>query len=633
MSCHESAASTTQTQQHQQTEALLIGHPNVGKSTLFNLLTGSHQRVINAPRTTVELSVGTWKLPGQTVRLTDLPGTYSLNPQSLDEEVTRDAVAGASPEDTAIVLLDATALASSLYLLGQVLRAGRKVVAGVTMADVGQKRGTLLNLAQLEAATGVRTVLLNPRRGTGAAQLAEALTVAPAPGPQAVAVEEHEDLFDWVAEVLTQVEQLEVPPSSRSDKIDRVLLNGWVGLPLFLAVIWATFQLTTTVAGPLQDWLESLVSGPFTEWVTTALTWVNSPEWLLSAVADGLLAGVGTVLSFLPLMVIIFALIYLLEDSGYLARVAVLTDRLLEGMGLDGRAVLPLVLGFGCNVPALSATKTLPHARQRLLTGLLVPFSSCTARLVIYLLLASVFFPGYAGTVVFGMYVASALVIIGMGWVLNRTMGRERKGTGNSNALLLVLPEYQWPRLVPMLQAIALRCRAFMVKAGGVILLLSVAVWLLMAVPTSNDYTFGDAETPAQHTVFGAVSESLSPVFAPAGFGDWHASAALITGFVAKEAVVGTLATTYGLEEPEDPAEPGDLGTLLRESFTESSGGHGAAAALAFMVFCLVYTPCLVAVGEQRRLFGGRVTALATGGSLALAWVLAVAVFQIGRLL
>ena len=674
---------------------LLVGRPNVGKSTLFNLLTGAHQKTMNVPRTTVSIEVGTWNISDDSrTRITDLPGTYSLIPQSPDEEVTANAVADLAaapgPGDVVIVVLDATALASSLYLFAQAKQSGLPVIAALTMNDLADSASASVDAVALSRAIGAPVVSINPRRGVGASDLAAAVlafdgtafdgtafddTVVdrtafdgavvdrtstgrtafqrgaialpglpstesslplytdpdPETDPDTAAEAElaraHE-LFAWVREVLAAIGASTEPRATPSDKLDAALLRPIVGIPVFLAILWATFQLTTTISGPIQDWFEGLITGPVTGWFSTFLGALHAPSWLESLTVNGLLAGVGTVVSFLPLMVIIFTMIFILEDSGYLARVAVMADRAMQSIGLDGRAVLPLVIGFGCNIPALSATKTIPDSRQRLLTGLLVPYSSCTARLVIYLLLASVFFPGHAGTVVFSMYVVSVVVIVGVAFALRKTVFR---GVIRE-PLVIVLPAYQAPRFGALARAVALRCSGFAKRAGVVILGLSMAVWVLMAVPIDGKHAFGDTEMPVQSSLFGAAADGLSPVFAPAGFADWHVTASLITGFVAKEAVVGTLATTYGLDEPSDPSLAGDLSGRLRETFTESSGGQPGLAAIAFMVFCLAYTPCLVTVAEQKRLFGGKITAASVSGSIILAWVLAVAIFQIGGL-
>lgn len=655
----------------------LVGRPNVGKSTLFNLLTGAHQTTMNVPRTTVSVERGIWQLAnGERVQVTDLPGTYSLFAQSPDEEVTTQAVAELAHEcaegDLAIVVLDATALSSSLYLLAQTVLTGVRVIAALSMNDLAASNGQIVDALKLSRTIGVPVVDINPRKGRGAHELASAILAydrgaaldvtpenvggAAIPLPESLTncdrkapevdctadatvhnaglsdpeaeLEKANALFAWVSAVSAELGMDGTAEATTSDKIDSALLRPIIGIPVFLAVLWATFQLTTTISGPIQDWFEGLISGPLTTAITAALTTLHAPAWLDSLVANGLLAGVGTVVSFLPLMVIIFTMIFILEDSGYLARVAVMADRGMQAIGLDGRAVLPLVIGFGCNIPALSATKTIQDSRQRLLTGLLIPYSSCTARLVIYLLLASAFFPNHGGTVVFCMYLASAVVILGVAWALRKTAFRR----ATREPLLIVLPTYQTPRLGALLRAVTVRCKGFVQRAGLVILGLSLAVWVLMAVPIDSNHSFGDIDMPVQSSLFGATATGLSPVFEPAGFDDWHVTSSLMTGFVAKEAVVGTLATTYGLDEPEEGAISTDLNSRLVESFEQSSGGHAGVAAVAFMVFCLVYTPCLVTVGEQKRLFGTKITAASVAGSIVFAWVLAIAIFQVGRL-
>ena len=435
-------------------------------------------------------------------------------------------------------------------------------------------------------------------------------------------------LFDWAEGVQRALADAGAPPAAPvrtlSDRVDRLLLDPWCGIPVFLAVMWAMFQLATTVAGPLIDGVDSLVNGTLADALRAVLP---GPAWVEGLLVDGVLAGVGTVLSFAPLMVLVFLALAVLEDSGYLARAAFVADRAMRAIGLDGRAMLPLVVGFGCNLPALSATRALPDARSRLLTGLLVPYTSCPARLTVYILVAGVFFPDDAGTAIFAMYVASiALVVLG-GLVLRRTLFRDLR----REPLVLALPAYQRPRVRALLLSAWSRVASFVTKAGRIIVATLTVVWLLMAVPVAGGHPVGDV--PVGDSLYGRAAEAIAPVFAPAGFDDWHMSAALATGFVAKEVVVGSFAQSYAVEEPDDPAHAGDLGARIQDTFERTSGGHGAAAAVAFMVFVLAYTPCLATVGEQRRLFGPRWTAGAVGVQLAVAWLLAVAVFQVGRLL
>ena len=410
-----------------------------------------------------------------------------------------------------------------------------------------------------------------------------------------------------------------------SDRIDTVLLNPWAGIPVFLAVVWLLFELTTRFAAPMQDLIDQLVNGPLASGVTALLRLVGlADSWVQGLLVDGLLAGVGTVLTFVPVMAVMFLALGVLEDCGYLARAAFVADRAMRVLGLDGRALLPLIVGFGCNLPAFAATRTLPNARQRLLTGLLIPLTSCSARLTVYVLLAGAFFPDRAGTVIFAMYVASVLLVLGGGMLLRRTAFRDVR----AEPLILVLPPYQRPHLRTLGMSVRLRVGAFVVGAGKIIVATMLVVWVLMALPVTGQHAVGDV--PVADSAYGRAASSLAPVLAPAGFGNDHAAAALMTGFVAKEVVVGSFAQSYAVAEPGDPARAGSLGERLRESFDESSGGHGGAAALAFMVFVLAYTPCVAALAEQRRLFGWRPTASALVAQLAIAWMLAVLVFQVG---
>ena len=690
MSCHVSTAapvlvhSRKAPTRRSTLRVLLVGGPNVGKSTLFNALTGARQHTTNAPGTTVELATGSWRTadsqsPGSVTsrEIIDLPGTYSLLARSADEQVATDAVeelartsgqASAQP-GVVVVVLDSTALARSLYLLAQVAETGVPVVVALTMLDLAPTAsdsptaavdsGTLA--AALALALGIPVVPVDARNrangGVGELALAvDAVAARPmqvngiaapgssillggatteprrydAPDPDLAGELAHaETLFGWVEGINEQVTGGFAPPlpgrlhRTFSDRVDAVLLNPWAGIPVFLAVVWLLFELTTRFAAPLQGAIGELVNGP----MAGALTWLLrllglGDGWLQGLLVDGVLVGVGTVLTFLPVMAVMFAALGVLEDSGYLARAAFVADKAMRSLGLDGRALLPLIVGFGCNLPALAATRTLPHARQRLLTGMLIPLTSCSARLTVYVLMAGAFFPDHAGTVIFAMYLTSVLLVLGGGLLLRRTAFRDV----HAGPLMLVLPQYQRPHLRTLAMSVRLRVGSFVVRAGKIIVLTMVIVWALMAVPVRGQHSVGDV--PVTDSLYYSVASGIAPALAPAGFGNDHAAAALMTGFVAKEVVVGSFAQSYAVAEPGSPAPAGSLSERLRGSFDESSGGHGGAAALAFMVFLLAYTPCVAALAEQRRLFGWRPTASALTAQLAGAWLLAVLVFQ-----
>ncbi|MGB8020139.1 MAG: ferrous iron transport protein B, partial [Candidatus Nanopelagicales bacterium] len=430
---------------------------------------------------------------------------------------------------------------------------------------------------------------------------------------------EAEALFDWVtATTDAATTRSHESRPTWSDRVDRWVTAPLVGPATFLLVMWWVFALTTTVAAPLQDALDGFFSGPVTAAALAALSEVGLGGTLVEGfIVDGLIAGVGMLLTFVPLMTIMFALLSLLEDSGYMARAAVVTDRLMGRLGLPGRAFLPLVVGFGCNVPAISAVRVLPDARHRLLTSLLVPFTSCSARLTVYVMVAATFFPDSAGTVVFLMYVASIMLVIVGGLLLRATLIR----TIGSDPLLLDLPPYQRPSLRLLGQATWMRVRGFLQTAAGIIVATVALVWMLGVIPAPGT-TAAIGAVPITDSLYAWLADTAAVLFLPTGFAEWHAIGALIVGFVAKEAVISSWAQTY-------PAGS-DLSAAVYADFAASSGGHPQAAAAAFLIFLLAYTPCVATLATQRRQIGTRWTLVGVGMQFTLAWLLAVATFQVG---
>lgn len=691
---------------------LLVGNPNVGKSTLFNALTGSRQDVVNAPGTTVEVMVGRWAKTG--ARLLDLPGTYSLVAHSPDEQLVVDTLAGipgsftdaadGKSVDLVVCVLDSTAITRSLYLLAQVAKTGRPVVAVLTLQDVAKAEGEAVDQAKLEEVLGIPVIAADPRNSKDVAQV-EALmdaglatrprvkNIAPdptAPGYNQVAAaaalaseccqtprhlagdvpchcdetgicahhppdatasvtiqgpaEKAAEIFTWVDQVDEALGREEVAESklSRSDRIDRILLNPFIGLPVFVVLMWFLFKLSGDWIVPLQDVIEeffgSTEPGAFSiaNWLDSGLALIGlSGTWVEGLLVGGILAGVGVLASFVPLMFTIFFMISVLEDSGYMARAAFLGDRLMRKLGLDGRVILPLIMGFGCNLPSLAAARALPSERQRIVTVLITPYTSCAARLTIYLMIARIFFPDHTGTVVFALYMTSILMVV-LGALVLKPFFTKDEGEA---PLMLVLPPYGVPRVLATAHKTWMRTWAFVKGAGKIIVVMTAVVWLFGAIPTTSGYSFADPDLPMEESVYGKTAEVISPVFAPAGFDDWHMTGALMTGFVAKETVISSIVVSYNMDEAaagdaEDGGEDlGELPPLVRATFNKMAGEAAApVAALAFLVFVLTYTPCLATVAEQARQIGGRLTAMAVVVQLVVAWLLAVGVFQIGKL-
>ena len=620
----------------------LVGAPNAGKSTLFNGLTGAKARMGNWPGTTVEVSRGAWHIGETTYDVIDFPGAYSLDPMSPDEELTKELLIDCAPEerpDLILVAADCASLSRSLYMVAQLAEQENRLVVVLTKNDVAIANGEQVDIDKLSEAIQAPVIPVDPRRRSNLETVADAVSqemknprkirrVAPNTTDE---FELADARFEWiettVASAMTTKDDSSI---SWGERIDKVALHPIFGPLMFLATMWLVFQITTTVAAPFQDGLDAFFTGPLSDWVRGGLDAIGFTHPLFTGLlVDGLIGGVGMVLTFAPLMALMFLCLGVLEDSGYMARAAVVTDRVMKAIGLPGKAFIPLIVGFGCNVPAISATRVLGEPRQRLLTALLIPFTSCSARLTVYVMLAATFFPNNSGTVVFAMYLVSIGMVVLVGFAMKHTLWRR---IGNE-PLVIDLPIYQLPGIKLAFSVMWIRLKGFLKTAGSIIVITVAVVFVLQSTPLTSQYSFADENLPPQESVYGAVSEAVSPVFKPAGFGSWSITGTLITGFVAKETVISTWGQTYGLDDPseESPEDQGrsPLATAIREDFDQASGGHGVAAVWAFMVFLLAYTPCVATLAAQRREIGTKWMLYGVGIQLLAAYVMAVLVFNV----
>jgi len=445
-----------------------------------------------------------------------------------------------------------------------------------------------------------------------------------------------------------------------SDKIDKVVTNRVLGIPIFLAAMWFVFKMTAEVSGAYLDWVDGVIGGSITRWVVAILNLIRlGGTWFESLMVDGIIAGVGGVLVFVPVLLFLYFFLALLEDSGYMARAAFVMDRLMHALGLHGKSFMPMLIGFGCTVPAVYATRTLESEEDRVLTGLLVPMMSCGARLPVYTIFAAAFFPDNAGRFIFGLYLLGIVLAIVSGMVFKRTLFAGKP----PSPFVMELPPYRLPTPKGILIHMWERSSVFVRKAATIIMAVSVILWFLMNIPWG-------VENP-RDSLFGKASAAIAPVLAPAGFGDWQAAGSLVTGFVAKEVVVGTMSQIYvGEAEEEEAEEPTtffqDLGGIV-VSFWEATvdtvkgtlslipgvdlmgegeeeeedtalvkalqGSFTPLSAVAFNVFVLLYIPCMVAIAAQRHEFGNKWTLFNAVYLTALGWVVSTLIFQVGRLL
>ncbi|SHK08922.1 ferrous iron transport protein B [Paramaledivibacter caminithermalis] len=671
----------------------LAGNPNSGKTTLFNALTGAKHSVGNWPGVTVEKKEGKFIHNSNEIIAVDLPGTYSLSPYSLEEMIARNYIVNESPE-VVINIVDASNIERNLYLSMQLIELGKPVVIALNMMDIAERRGHKIDHNKLSQALGVPVVPIVATQKKGLKELLDAAvdivrgkikynpnrvdygkeiedkiqkTKAMIKDKSNIAkydlrwlaikvIEEDEAVLDllnmkdkfsaenevavtnedafendfeaiiadrrysYITSILSKV--VKKPDSkvlTTSDKIDRVITNRWLGLPIFAALMYLVFWFTFNIGNIFLDMIDGWF-GALGESAGTALEGIGVAGWLNSLIVDGIIGGVGGVLVFLPNIVFLFIAMSLLEDSGYMARVAFIMDRAMRKIGLSGKAFIPMLMGFGCTVPAIMGTRTLEDEKDRLATMLVAPFMSCGARLPIYVLFAGVFFPGKEGIVVWSLYIIGIIVAVIAALIFKKTIFK-----GEATPFVMELPPYRIPTLKVTGSLVWEKAKGYLLRAGTIIFAASIVIWFIL-----NFNFSGMSEMP--DSIGAGLGKVISPIFKPLGFGSWEAALSLITGLLAKEVVVSSMAVIYGLgEAASEAAMEGDV-----TGFVEALNAVGftSLSAYAFMVFSLLYTPCIAVIGTFKKESNSwKWTGFSVAYQFVVAWVISMLVFQVGTLI
>ncbi|CTP88969.1 ferrous iron transport protein B [Xanthomonas translucens pv. poae] len=572
----------------------LVGNPNCGKTALFNQLTGSKQKVANYAGVTVERKEGRFRAPsGRDFAVLDLPGAYSLQPASLDEAITRDLCRGFYPgepaPDVLVCVVDATNLRLHLRFALELRELGKPMLVALNMVDAAQRRGIQIDRQALEDALGVPVIETVAVRRNGARALVERLdALAPALPPAVAPAEGQGDYHQQVRRILAAAVSMPTRTSRIDDALDRWLLHPVAGLLTLAVVMFLIFQAVYAWAAPLMDLIDG-GSKALGAWVGATLP----PGPLNSLLVDGIIAGLGGVVIFLPQILILFAFILALEESGYLPRAAFLLDRMMAAAGLSGRSFIPLLSSFACAVPGIMSTRSIQDPRDRLATILVAPLMTCSARLPVYALLIGAFIPqkkvwgvfNQQGLVLFGLYFAAIASALAVSW----TMKKWRRDKGE-HPLLLELPSYRVPHLRDLALGLWERAAIFLKRVGGIILALTILLWFLLSFPAAPANA---TLPPIDYSFAGRIGHAMTTVFAPLGF-NWQICIALIPGLAAREVAVASLATVYALSAADDDAAAQALSPLIHN-------GWSLATALSLLVWYIYAPMCISTLATIKR--------------------------------
>lgn len=581
----------------------LLGNPNVGKTSLFNQLTGSNQYVGNWAGVTVEKKEG---FVNDSIKIVDLPGIYAMDTFSNEEKVSKNFLISGNV-DVIIDIVDASNLDRNLYLTTQLKQFNKPIILVLNMIDVAENKGIKINYDILSKELNVKVIPIIASKGIGIDKLIETLenkTFLNYKDDNDYNFESERDAYKFIGNIIEKAVTLEYKKAiSNTDKIDKIVLNPVLAYPLFLGILYIIFKFTFNWVGtPLADYIDTLLNDSLIPYLGALLE--STAPWFKSLLLDGIVAGVGSVIVFLPVILTLFLGISFLEDSGYMARAAFIMDKLMRKMGLSGKAFIPMVVGFGCSVPGIMSARTLESERDRKLTALLVPLMSCNARLPVYALFASVFFSGHETSIVFSLYILGILLAFIIGLLFKNTLFKK-----DEEPFIIELPEYKMPEFKNLMLHTWDKGKGFLKKAGTIIFSISVIVWLL------SNFNFSGM-VDINESFLASLGRVLSPIFKPLGFSGWQTSVSLLTGLMAKEVIVGTMGVIYG----------GDLKVTLLNHFTPLS-------AYSFLVFVLLYTPCVSVVATMRKEYGSKMALFSITYQIILAWTISFLIYNVGALI
>ena len=579
----------------------LLGNPNVGKTTVFNLLTGSKQYVGNWPGVTIERKEG---FLSNDIKVIDLPGIYAMDTFSNEEKVSKDFLENGNV-DIILNVVDASNLSRNLYLTTQLMKFNKPIIILLNMLDVAESKGINIDIPSLEKELGISIVPIVAKKKEGLENISRDINLE-----LKKSINYKKDFGDEtqtyqeIEKILSKSINIDVKAKETlSDKIDNIVLNPILAYPIFIGALFLLFKFTFDwVGGPLQGLTETLINNYIATPVDALLT--NSSPWFHSLIVDGIIGGLGGALPFFPLICVLFLGMSFFEDSGYMSRTAFLMDTIMRKVGLSGKAFIPMIMGLGCSSPAIMATRTLESEKDRKITALIAPLMTCGAKLPIYALFVSIFFPNNAAIVTVSLYLLGIVVAIIIALVLNKTAYKS-----DVEPFILELPEYKMPTLSALLKNTWNKSKGFLVRVCTLMFAMSVVIWLL------SSFNFSGFTTNIDNSFLAYLGRIISPIFAPLGFGDWRAGVSILTGISAKEVVISTMQVVYG-----------NLNTVLPTVFT-------AVTAYGFLVFSALYTPCIAALSTMRKEYGNKMMIISASYQFAVAWIAAFIVKTIGSII